>query len=99
MRKRKAVQTAAKQHRAQRQKNAAPVKPDADTALHRHRQAKDRQRMERLILQAGLNPAHFNHAQGFTQNMRPERAQSNVNKTADSGDNQHKTAGHGHTLS
>ncbi len=63
MRECKAVKAAAEQHRAQRQKYTAPVKPDADPALHRHRQPKNSQGMERLIFKAGLDPAHLNDAQ------------------------------------
>jgi hypothetical protein len=33
-----------------------PVEPDTDPTLHRHRQTKNRQGMEGLILQAGMDP-------------------------------------------
>ncbi len=98
MRERQAVQATAEQHGTQRQKNAAPVEPDTNAALHRHRQAKNRQRVKRLVLQTGLDPAHFNNAQRFTQHVRAKCAQCDKDKTADSGKNQHKTAGHGITL-
>lgn len=54
--------------------------------------------MECLILQAGVDPAHFRNAHRFTQNVRAKSAQSHKDKTAYRGENQHKTAGHVFTL-
>ena len=51
-----------------------------------------------MIFKAGLNPAHLHNTKRFAQNVSPEGPESNKDKTANCGKNQHETAGHGVTL-
>src|SRR5471032_1953209 len=89
VRQRQAIKAATEQHRTQRQTSTTPVKPHIALALHRHTECEYRQRMYTLVGQTGLDPGHFCLTQRIIQYMGTKSAKSNIDKAADSGENQH----------